>query len=121
MSIESALQPLSGEDFSHRSANVEDGARLDIKAQNFWGRNRRNTFFDIRVLNSYLPSNCKLSSAACYRKQDLEKRRAYERKIIEVEHGSFTPIVLSTSGGWGPAAMVAFKRLASLLLDKLSD
>ena len=35
VSIESPLQPLSGESFSHRSANVEDGARLDVKAQNF--------------------------------------------------------------------------------------
>ena len=119
VSIEPALQPLSGEAFSHRSANVEDAARLDVKAQNFWGSNRESAFFDIRVFNSYAPSNCKLSSAACYRKHELEKRRAYERRIIEVEHGSFTPIVLSTSGGWGPAATVAFKRLASLLSDKL--
>ena len=48
----------------------------------------------------------------------LEKRRAYERRVIEVEHGSFTPIVLSTSGGWGPSTTVAFRRLAGLLSDK---
>ena len=69
--------------------------------------------------NSYTSSNCKLSSATCYRKHELEKRRAYERRIIEVKHGFFTPIILSTSGGWGLAVMVAFKRLASLLSDKL--
>ena len=74
VSIEPALQPLSGEAFSHRSANVEDAARLDVKAQNFWGSNRESAFFDIRVFNSYAPSNCKLSSAACYCKHELEKR-----------------------------------------------
>ena len=38
-----------------------------------------------------------------------------ERRIIEVEHGFFTPIILSTSGGWGPSATVAFRRPAGLL------
>ena len=36
VSIEPAFQPLSGETLSHRSANVEDRTRLDVKAQNFW-------------------------------------------------------------------------------------
>ena len=35
-----------------------------------------------------------------------------------VEHGTFTPLVLSTSGGWGSSATVAFKRLAGLISEK---
>ena len=35
-----------------------------------------------------------------------------------MEHGTFTPLVLSSSGGWGPSAMVAYKRLASLTAEK---
>ena len=31
------LQPLTGEQFSLASANVEDGARLDVAAKGFWG------------------------------------------------------------------------------------
>ena len=34
--IEPTLQPLTGEQFSYRSANVEDGARLDVVAEGFW-------------------------------------------------------------------------------------
>ena len=49
------------------------------------------------------------------------RREGYERRIIEVEHDSFTPIIFSTSGGWGPSATVAFRRLAGLLSDKLSQ
>ena len=118
VAIEPALQPLSGETFPLRSANMDDGARLDVKAQNFWDNSRSSAFFDVRVFNSHAPSNCKTTTAASYRKHELEKRRAYERRVIEVEHGSFTPIVLSTSGGWGPSVTVAFRRLASLLSDK---
>ena len=121
VAIEPALQPLTGETFPHRSTNTDDGARLHVKAQNFWDSSRSSAFFDVRVFNSHAPSNCKTSTAACYRRHELEKRRAYERRIIEVEHGSFTPIVLSTSGGWGPSATVAFRRLAGLLSIKHSQ
>ena len=38
--------------------------------------------------------------------------------VLEVEHGTFTPLVLSTSGGWGPSATVAFRRLAGLIATK---
>ena len=114
VSSEPALQPISGETFSHRIANTDDGARLDVKE--FLGDCSRScAFFDIRAFNSHAPSNCKTTSAACYRRHEQEKRRMYKKKIGEVEHGSFTPIVLSSSGGWGPSATVAFKRLASLL------
>ena len=48
----------------------------------------------------------------------MEKRRKYERLVIEVEHGTFTPFVMSTSGGMGPSASVTVKKLASHLAEK---
>ena len=42
----------------------------------------------------------------------------YEQHVLKVEHGTFTPLVLSTSEGWGPSAMVAFKRLAGLISER---
>ena len=71
--------------------NVEDEARLDIKAQEFWNKSGSSTFFDVRVFNPYAPSNNKLTAPACYRKHEMEKRPKYERRILDVEHGSFTP------------------------------
>ena len=50
----------------------------------------------------------------------MEKRCWYERRALDVEHGSFTPLVFSTSGGWDPSATVTFKRLASLISNKVS-
>ena len=47
VSVEPTLQPLSGEQFHYRSANVEDGARLDVSAASFWGRDRRLAYFDV--------------------------------------------------------------------------
>ena len=42
----------------------------------------------------------------CYRQAELEKRRMYEEHIGEIEHGSFTPLVFSCSGGMGPLATI---------------
>ena len=115
------LQALAGETFNERTANTEDNARLDVKAQGFWGSNREIAFFDVRVFNPYASSNCSGTIAASYRRHEKEKRRAYERRVIEVEHASFTPIVLSTTGGWGPSASIVFKRLASMISEKHSS
>ena len=41
--VEPSLQPLSGESFQYRSANVEDGARLDVVANGFGNAVRRHT------------------------------------------------------------------------------
>ena len=55
VTLEPELQPLSGEMFSGHSANRENGARVDIAADGFWGPGRERTFLDIRVFNPYAP------------------------------------------------------------------
>ena len=60
----------------------------------FWGGRRERAFFDVRIFNPHAPSNGQ-PLAACYRKHENSKKRAYEQRVREIEHGSFTPIVLS--------------------------
>ena len=47
---EPPIQPLSGEQFHCRSTNFEDGAQLDVSAENFWRRDKKMAFFDVEVL-----------------------------------------------------------------------
>ena len=56
--------------------------------------------------------------AGMYRAHEREKKRAYEQRVQEVEHSSFTPLVLSATGGTGNEATTFFKCLASLLAEK---
>ena len=42
--IKPSLQPITGEQFEHKTANCEDGTRLDVVAQNFWERDRQSAF-----------------------------------------------------------------------------
>ena len=115
--IEPVLQPLTGEVLSGASAIREDAARLDIAADGFWGDHRERAYLDVRIFNPMAPSNNQ-PLQACYRKHENQKKRAYEQRIREVEHGSFTPLVFSASGGMGNAARIFYKRLASLIADK---
>ena len=39
--VEPSLQPLTGETFDYATANLEDGARVDVCAAGFWGSPHR--------------------------------------------------------------------------------
>ena len=41
VSVEPTLQLLNGESFPFRSTNTDDGARLDINAQNVWDKSKK--------------------------------------------------------------------------------
>ena len=115
---EPELQHVTEEQLTHRSANREDGARLDIVATNFWGRDRQRAFFDVRVFNPSAQSYRDTSMPQCYRRNELEKKRAYDERVREIEHASFSPLVFCTSGGMAPTATVVYKRIASMISSK---
>ena len=66
----------------------------------------------------HAPSNNNTNISNCYRKHENEKKRAYEQRIRDVEHASFTPLVFSATGGMAKQSTTFYKRLASLLADK---
>ncbi|KAL5493181.1 hypothetical protein EMCRGX_G014319 [Ephydatia muelleri] len=103
---------------SFSSTNDADDARVDIVAENFWCHNRHKSYLDVKVFNPFAKSYVKESLTQCYRCLELDKKRAYEARVREVELGYFTPLVFSTSGGIGPAAKIFYKRLASLIAEK---
>ena len=72
----------------------------------------------VRVFNPHALSSSNPSLASTYRRHEKEKRRAYQQRILEVEHGSFTPLVYSAAGGMGPAAPVTYRGIASLLAEE---
>ena len=96
--IEPTLQPLSGETMSYQTANSTDGARLDVKAQGFWGCETQCEFFDVSVFNPLAHSYHNTSLVNSYRKNEQEKHRAYDQRVREVEHGCFSPPCLLS--GW---------------------
>ena len=118
VSTEPDLQPLSTETFSLNSTNTQDGARLDIAVNGFWGGRHERTLCDVRVFNPHAPSNSNCPLPNTYKKHEREKKNAYERRILEVEHSSFTPLIFSATGGMASSTRVFYQRLASLLANK---
>ena len=53
-----------------------------------------------------------MTTTAAYRKHEAAKKREYAQRVREVEHGVFTPLVLSATGGMGREAATFYKRLA---------
>ena len=113
--IEPPLQPLSGESLS-TGVNVEEEARLDIKARGFWNRDEM-AFFDVRIFNPFAKSYLNTKIETVFRQQEAEKKREYGERVIRIEHGSFTPLVMSAYGGCG----VETSRCISKLVDKISE
>ena len=75
-------------------------------------------YFDVRIFNPQDTSHRKFSPAVCYCKQESLKKCAYAQRVREIEHSSFTPLVLSATGGMANEATTLYKRLASCFAMK---
>ena len=89
--IEPHLQPTTPDQLSGATANSQDGVRLDVSTNGVWGGRFQKTYLDVRVFNPLAPFNKNQTPAACYRKHEREKKRAYDQRIREVEHSSSQP------------------------------
>ena len=95
---ERPLQPLSGEQLP-ASANQSDDARADIKVRGFWNR-CEDAFLDVQVFYPFAPSYRNSQLKSLYRRHELQKKREYGKRVREIEHGAFTPLVLPLEGVW---------------------
>ena len=100
--------------------SFETGKLVLMFMQRGSGGRRQGAFFDIRVFHPNAPSYLRTQPASLFRKHEMEKKWEYGDRVRSVEHGSFTPLVLSTFGGLGREATVFYSRLADLLSKKHS-
>ena len=117
VATEPALQPLTGEKMITRTANSDEGTRLDIRARGFWKR-AQDAFFDVKVFYPNASSNRSSEPSSAYRRHERAKKREYGQRVREIERGVFTPLVLSTTGGMGREATTFYKRLADMIASK---
>ena len=116
--VEPQLQPLDNERFNLRSEVTSPEARLDMKAGGF-GSPGVTAFFYVKVTHVY--SKCNQGKATCtiFKKQEDEKKQKYQQRVVlDVEMGSFTPLVFGTNGRMGADCNCFLKRLAEKLSEK---
>ena len=113
METEPHLQPLDNERLNLKTANMSPEVRLDIKAGVFWSCGV-TAFFDVRVSHVNSTSNQNKRTLKIFREQENEKKRQYLQRVLEVKHGTFTPLVFGTNGGMGGESALFLKTLAGL-------
>ena len=118
--IEPGLQDCSSDMSLHQHTNTQAGARLDVSARGIFGTFER-TFCDVRVTHPNCPSNVFKPIADIYKEHEAAKKREYEERVLQTEKGSFVPVVLTTSGGMGPACKNMLKRLAQKISEKRGE
>ena len=97
-----------------------DRARPDISSRGIWSTFER-TFFDVCVLHPNSPSYQSTSITSLYDKHEKKKMQKYGQRILTVEKGSFTPLIYTTTGGWGPQATAYLKRISTLIANKRNE
>ena len=116
--IEPELLPIADE--TSRSGNLKKKARLDVAGVGVWGDYER-TFLDIRIMHPNCPTYVNKPIDQVYETHEKQKKRFYNERVLQVEKGSFTPIVGSTFGGWGNEAKIYHKRIATLIALKKNE
>ena len=79
---------------------------------------KQMAFYDVNVFNPFAKSNQKFRLASCFNHHERSKKRSYEQRIVEIDNGSFTSLVFSSSGSMGCAATIFYQRPAHLLAEK---
>ncbi len=114
--LEPVLQDLSGE-LLPSGSNTSPNARLDVSCRSFWSPLDK-VFTDVRIFHAQAPSNAKMTIKNMYEYHEGRKKAEYNRRVMDVEKGCFTPIVFSTTGGMGVEAQRFFKRTAEKIAMK---
>ena len=114
---EPLLQEITGEVFKAKTTKIEKDARLDVAARGFWMRGQR-AFCDIRVFNPLAKCHRSKPLTKVHEIHEKEKKVKYANRVLEVDQGSFTPLVFSCFGGMSRECSFFFKRLAEKLAEK---
>ena len=112
-------QDVSGEQLN-RGFNKAKDARLDIHARGFW-EPQSSAFFDVRVCHPNAESYGDREIQQIYSIHQNDKKRLYSRRVLDIEHGSFIPLVFTTTGGMGKECQRYHCRLAELIAAKKGE
>ena len=69
-----------------------------MKAGGFWTTGV-TAFFDVRVTHVNSRSNQGKQTATIFKEHENEKKRKYNQRVMDVEMGTFTPLVFGPNGG----------------------
>ena len=93
---------------------------MDVSGIGFW-RPQEKSVVDVRVFEPNCATYRDLSLAQAYKTHENQKKAEYGDRIINIERGSLTPLVFSTSGGWSVETTKFHRQLAALMAEKRGE
>ena len=76
---------------------------------------------DIDQHSSNAVSYRDLGPQQIYRIQENEKKCLYSERVLDIEHGTFTPLIFNTTGGMGKVCLKYHSCLAQLIAMKKGE
>ena len=110
--IEPKLTPLSGVELQGRTSNNPNKARIDIRTRCFWEREQQ-AFFSLRVFDP-----CFKSLQQSHVMNEQEKKQTYNERSLQIDHCTFTPLVLLINNSMGRECHKFYLRLAQIIFEK---
>ena len=110
--IEPILHAVTDNNLVLSTADTNDGARLDVSARSFWITGQK-AFFDPKA-SRYQSKSLK----QCFTVNEREKKRLCNRRIVEVGHANFTPLIFTMHGSMGKECGAFVSKLRELLAIK---
>ena len=83
---------------------------------NLWGKIRHFWARKVTQVNSYCYQNKTTSDV--FKEQEDQKKHKYQQQVLDVEVGSFTPLVFGTNGGMGNQFQHFLKHLTHKIAPK---
>ena len=114
--VEPQLQQITGEYLQHSTESGNE-VRLDISARGFWQAGQI-TFLDVRVFNPNAKRYANIELSKAYEINVKEKKKTYNKRILQVEPGSFTPLIMSVTGGMNRKCQKFYSRLTEMICKK---
>ena len=114
--VEPGLIKLTGEQLNVQ-ANKNDESRLDVSALGFWSHGQK-VVCDVRVFDHNALRYSRTELKKCFQKNEEEKKKSYNERVLQRENATFTPLVFSANGGMGKECSTFYKRLAEMIADK---
>ena len=114
--VEPQLQQITGEYIQHSTAAGNE-VRHDISAREFW-QTGQMAFLDVRFLNPNAKQYANIELSKAYQINEKEKKKTYNERILQVEHRSFTPLVMSTTRGMSRECQKFYSPLTEMICKK---
>ena len=117
VSKEPTLQQLTGEELP-KSTIQSNEARVDVAARGFWIKGQV-AYFDVKVfINPTAKVYLSQSLKAAHHSNEQKKKRSYNKRILNVDQGSFTPL---SFGGMSRECATFYNRLAECIAEKRNE